>query len=549
MINEENINGWEKTTLGNIADYINGRAFKPTEWQSSGIPIIRIQNLNNENASYNYYQGDLDDKYKVKSGDLLYSWSASLDSYIWSGKDAYLNQHIFNVKPYGGIYKKFIYYLLKQISSDILGKTHGMGMVHITKGKFENIEIFLPPLNEQNRIVDKIETLFSEVDAGIENLTLAKRQLEQYRQSLLKHAFEGKLTAEWRANYKKTHGKPLPTADELLEQIQTARQDYHDQQMADWKQAVKDWEAQGKEGRKPSKSKIIEVSLGTLEDEIFKYKIPSEWSVLHLDNVLTDISAGKSFKCEEREPNEDEIGVAKISALTWGEYDESESKTCINEELVNESLFIKTNDFLLSRANTIELVGNCVIVKHTHKNIMLSDKTLRINFLEDAVSKEYVLYYLRSGFGRQEIMERSTGNQESMRNISQKSINRINIPICSYEEQTIIVNSLKGKLSDSDRLINDIDTQLKKANLLKTSILHKAFQGKLVPQDPNDAPASELLAQIKAEREVKALAEKQAKQDKTATKSKTKSKKPKLKAVKTKTEKQPKKNKQITLPL
>ena len=422
MINEESLNGWEKTTLGNIADYINGRAFKPTEWQSTGIPIIRIQNLNKPTASYNYYQGELEEKYKVKNGDLLYSWSASLDSYIWSEEDAYLNQHIFNVKPYGSIRKKFIYYLLKQISSEILGKTHGMGMVHITKGNFEKIEVLIPPLAEQDRIIDKIEVLYSEVDAGIENLALAKRQLEQYRQSLLKHAFEGKLTAKWREEYAEKHSKPLPSADELLEQIQTARQNYYDQQMADWEQAVEAWEEQGKEGRKPSKFKIIEVTPSVLGDEIFKYQMPSEWSVIHLGNVLIDISAGKSFKCEEREPRDGEIGVAKISALTWGEYDESESKTCTNEDLINENLFIKNNDFLLSRANTIDLVGNCVIVSHTQKNIMLSDKTLRIDFLLDFISKEYVLYYLRSGFGRREIMERSTGNQESMRNISQKSI-------------------------------------------------------------------------------------------------------------------------------
>ena len=173
---------------------------------------------------------------------------------------------------------------------------------------------------------------------------------------------------------------------------------------------------------------------------------------------------------------------------------------------------------------------------------MLSDKTLRIDFLLDFISKKYVLYYLRSGFGRREIMERSTGNQESMRNTSQKSIN---IPICSREEQIVIVELLENKLSNLKILESEIENSVKKANLLKTSILHKAFQGKLVPQDPNDPPASELLAQIKAEREAKALAEKQAKQDKAASKSKTKTKS----ATTAKKPKKPKKDEQITLPL
>ena len=133
-----------------------------------------------------------------------------------------------------------------------------MGVQNVSSKDIEKITINLPPLNEQNRIVDKIEALFSEVDAGIENLTLAKRQLEQYRQSLLKHAFEGKLTAKWREDYAEKHGKSLPSGDELLEQIQTARQNHYDQQMADWEQAVEAWEEQCKEGRKPSKPKYTQ---------------------------------------------------------------------------------------------------------------------------------------------------------------------------------------------------------------------------------------------------------------------------------------------------
>lgn len=91
--------------------------------------------------------------------------------------------------------------------------------------------------------------LFSEIDAGVESLSKAKTQLERYRQSLLKHAFEGKLTAQWRAEYESKNGKPLPTADELIEQIQTARQAHYDKQIKNWELAVKIWEANGKNGK------------------------------------------------------------------------------------------------------------------------------------------------------------------------------------------------------------------------------------------------------------------------------------------------------------
>ena len=84
--------------LKEVADFINGRAFKPEEWGDQGLPIIRIQNLTGSSRVLNYYSGVVDEKYLVKRGDILISWSASLGVYIWEGDDAILNQHIFKVE-------------------------------------------------------------------------------------------------------------------------------------------------------------------------------------------------------------------------------------------------------------------------------------------------------------------------------------------------------------------------------------------------------------------------------------------------------------------
>src|SRR5690606_28033908 len=127
----------------------------------------------------------------------------------------------------------------------------------------------------------------------------------------------------------------------------------------------------------------------------------------------------------------------KVSAVTWGEYDEGESKTCIDPEKVNPGYFIRPGDFLLSRANTIELVGACVIARKVTQRVMLSDKTLRLD-IDDAL-KPFFLHYLRSRQGRREIEKRSTGNQESMRNIGQDRIRSIIVPECSLPEQQEIV--------------------------------------------------------------------------------------------------------------
>ena len=179
----------EIKTLGTVATYINGRAFKPSEWETSGKPIIRIQNLTNENAPYNYSTGNFEEKFIVHNGDLLFAWSASLGAHIWHGKEAWLNQHIFRVVPNECINRDYLYYYLLTVVADLYSKTHGSGMVHITKAPFMNTRIPVPSLLEQERIVARIEELFSQLDAGVESLKKIKAQLAVYRQAVLKEAF------------------------------------------------------------------------------------------------------------------------------------------------------------------------------------------------------------------------------------------------------------------------------------------------------------------------------------------------------------------------
>ena len=179
----------EMKTLGTVATYINGRAFKPSEWEKAGMPIIRIQNLTSENAPYNYSKGIFEEKYIVHNGDLLFAWSASLGAHIWKGQDAWLNQHIFKVLPKEGIDRDYLYYFLLAVVAELYAKTHGSGMVHITKAPFMNTPIPVPSLPEQQRIVSRIEELFSQLDAGVETLKKTKAQLAVYRQAVLKEAF------------------------------------------------------------------------------------------------------------------------------------------------------------------------------------------------------------------------------------------------------------------------------------------------------------------------------------------------------------------------
>ena len=162
--------GWTMLKVGNVAEYINGRAFKPEEWEQTGLPIIRIQNLNDPNAYYNRTKNEYEEKYLIKKGDLLFAWAASLGTYIWKGEDAWLNQHIFKVIPYPFMDKKYLYYAFHAMITEFYRKSHGSGMIHITRKQFEEITLWLPPLTEQYRIVQYLQQVFEKLDSIVENL-------------------------------------------------------------------------------------------------------------------------------------------------------------------------------------------------------------------------------------------------------------------------------------------------------------------------------------------------------------------------------------------
>lgn len=154
--------------FGKVCKLQNGRAFKTTEWAGSGVPIVRIQNLNDENKPFNYYQGVVEDRFHIDSGDLLFSWSGtpgtSFGAFFWNRGKGYLNQHIFKVTVNDEIVdKNYLRYAINSKLEFIIDQAHGgVGLKHITKGKLEAIEIPLPSLTEQKRIaaiLDKADGL------------------------------------------------------------------------------------------------------------------------------------------------------------------------------------------------------------------------------------------------------------------------------------------------------------------------------------------------------------------------------------------------------
>ncbi len=188
-----NKHGWTYKKLGEVASYVNGFAFKPDTWSDKGVRIIRIQNLNNEAAPFNYYDGALDDKYLVREGDLLISWSASLGVYIWRHEAAYLNQHIFKVIfNKGNINKRFLAYSVESKLAEMSKNTHGSTMRHIVKKDFDNTKIPVPSIEEQAAIVAELD----EINEAIAMLKQQVADLDILAQSTFYSMFGDPVTNE-----------------------------------------------------------------------------------------------------------------------------------------------------------------------------------------------------------------------------------------------------------------------------------------------------------------------------------------------------------------
>lgn len=178
---------WKKTALKYLAKYKNGYPFKPEDWGGVGLPIIRISQLTSDGEP-NYFSGEIDEELKVVDGDLLFSWSATIDSYIWNGGPAWLNQHIFKVTPTNEADRTYLYYLIKHVAPKLADvDAHGSTMRHIKKESLGE-KIYVPDIEEQRKIAFFLDRETAKIDALLMKQEELVKLLRENRQAIISQA-------------------------------------------------------------------------------------------------------------------------------------------------------------------------------------------------------------------------------------------------------------------------------------------------------------------------------------------------------------------------
>ncbi len=343
--------------------------------------------------------------------------------------------------------------------------------------KLEAIEFPLAPLPEQQRIVAAIEQQFSRLDAGVAALRQAKEKLKRYRAAVLKAAVEGKLTETWRVEHPVTE-----PASKLLECILAERR-------AKWEA---DLRAKGKDS---AKVRYVEPEGPDVES---LPELPEGWRWATVEQVTSRSEYGTSIKCDYTAKG---IPVLRIPNIAAGEIDLSDMKYSVQPLAIDQDSALQSGDILVCRTNgSVSLIGKAALVRvplepyHTFASYLL-----RFRLFEASILPRWLHLFVSSSQGRA-FIESNAASSAGQHNISLTLMYSMRFPVPPLAEQEQIVSEVEQRLSIVSQLEATVEANLKRAERLRQSILKEAFAGRLVPQDPNDEPASVLLQRIRGER-------------------------------------------------
>ena len=399
------------------------------------------------------------------------------------------------LRPYREISPRYIYHFISSESfrSDAeRNMTGAVGQRRVPTSYLIDQSVPVPPVREQHRIVVKIEELLSELGKGVENLKSARAKLNVYRQSVLKHAFEGKLTAQWRDANKDKLEKP----EQLLDRIKQERAAGYEGQLQEWKISLAQWHKSGQQGLKPKRPLKPKRLLPITSEHLAGLPpLPSGWRWVRIGEIGLVGTGVTPLKSKSKYYVDGCIAWVTSGAL-------NDPFVCRPTGYVTEAAFNETNlrvypphTLVVALYGEGRTRGKCseLLIEATTNQAIAA-------IVQQGAAKDLrglLKWFLTKNY--QDVRTNASGGVQP--NLNLGIIENSPVPLCSIAEAKAIEKLIKQKFTQADELEEVILARLRQADVLRQSILKKAFSGQLVAQDLNDEPASVLLKRIRAERE------------------------------------------------
>ena len=484
--------GWEWVRLGDIVAPVT--KVRPADQPEKEITYIDISSVDNDRyriTSPKLFRGDQAPsraRQLIRSGDTLlstvrvYLKNTALVTDQFNGDVASTGFCV--IRP-AGVHSRYVSYhaLTDGFVENLSSKQRGVSYPAVRDSDVFEESIPLAPLPEQHRIVDKIEELFSDLDAGEAALVKTERLLERYRQSVLKAAVEGELTRGWREQ-----NPVAEPAEILLERIlQERRARWEADQLAKHEAKGKKPPAGWKNRYKPP----VEPDTSDLSE------LPEGWRWVSLDTLIVSGPQNGLYLPKS-------LYGAGTPILRIDDYQDDSSRASHQLQKVEATRAdvlkygLTVGDLVINRVNSPTHLGKCLLVEQRNVPALFESNMMRMQFSAE-VRAAFVALFLKSWPGRRYLTAGAKWavNQAS---INQSDVACTPIPLPPLAEQESIVEEVERRLSVLDAVAAEISNQRRRSKQLRRSILKDAFEGKLVPQDPEDEPAEVLLERIRAKK-------------------------------------------------
>lgn len=451
--------GWTSTTIGDVCKTTSGGtpSRKVSSYYGGDIFWLKSGELNDatiyEVKETITQEGLKNSSAKVfPSGTLLIAlYGATVGRLGILGKDAATNQAVCALFPSEILEKKYLFWFLRKERDQLLKARVGGAQPNISQSILRDVEIPIPPLPEQEKIVAKIEELFTQLDAGIAELKNAQAQLKRYRQSVLKSAVEGELTREWR----KSHQGELEPASALLGRILAERREK--------------WKVES--GKKKYQEPAVP-DVEALPD------LPEGWVWASMDQ-LGEITGGLTKHGSKRKAYPIEIPYLRVANVYADELRLDEIKTIKVQEKELERTLLEKGDLLVVEGNgSLDQIGRVALWDGSIENCGHQNHLIKVRFNPVGLGN-FILYWLLSNGGRSQITLVASSTS-GLYTLSLSKVAALAVPLPPLAEQQRIIEKIERRLSVADEIEKELDEALVRAERLRQSVLKSAFEGRLV---------------------------------------------------------------------